>query len=83
MLDWSISTLITNPRKILACVKQLRHEIFGIVGKYYAPSFDKLSEFREYIDTLPMLDQPEIFGLHDNANIAFQVWGMIWSVHFV
>ncbi len=42
-------------------------------GIYYAPEFDTLSEYREYIDELPLIDEPEIFGLHDNANLAFQV----------
>lgn len=31
-------------------------------------------EYRQYIDGLPLIDEPEIFGLHENANIAFQVW---------
>ncbi|GFS25719.1 dynein heavy chain 6, axonemal [Elysia marginata] len=42
-------------------------------GIYYAPTFKLLSAFRSYIDSLPIIDQPEIFGLHENANIAFQM----------
>jgi len=42
-------------------------------GIYYAPVYDKLQQYREFIEALPLIDEPEIFGMHDNANIAFQV----------
>ncbi|RUS78130.1 hypothetical protein EGW08_014103, partial [Elysia chlorotica] len=42
-------------------------------GIYYAPSVKLLAAYRSYIDSLPIIDQPEIFGLHENANIAFQM----------
>lgn len=28
--------------------------------------------YRDYIEGLPLNDNPEIFGLHDNANIKYQ-----------
>ena len=31
----------------------------------------KLSSYLEYIANLPTVDSPEIFGLHENANIAY------------
>lgn len=31
-----------------------------------------LTEVKEYISTLPLEDDPEIYGLHKNANITFQ-----------
>jgi dynein heavy chain len=40
-------------------------------GLYYAPNDGKVESYREYIETLPINDNPEIFGLHDNANITF------------
>jgi len=42
-------------------------------GVYYAPELDTLNEYRQYTESLPLIDEPEIFGLHENANIAFQV----------
>lgn len=42
-------------------------------GIYYAPNMNTIAEYRSYIDQLPIIDEPEIFGLHENANIAFQV----------
>jgi len=40
-------------------------------GLYYAPADGNIDSYREYIETLPINDNPEIFGLHDNANITF------------
>jgi len=45
---------------------------FSNSGIYFPPGFDALPEYRDYIDSLPIADEPEIFGMHNNANIAFQ-----------
>ncbi|XP_060586003.1 dynein axonemal heavy chain 6-like [Ruditapes philippinarum] len=45
---------------------------YSVSGTYYAPESTTLEEYRQYIDGLPLIDQPEIFGMHENANIAFQ-----------
>jgi dynein heavy chain len=39
---------------------------------YKAPAFGDAQSYRDYIKTLPLEDAPEVFGLHDNANIAYQ-----------
>ncbi|XP_068083916.1 dynein axonemal heavy chain 6 [Anabrus simplex] len=44
-------------------------------GLYYCPedkNFTKLAQYREFIDHLPIIEEPEVFGMHANANIAFQ-----------
>ncbi|KAF2878695.1 hypothetical protein ILUMI_27474 [Ignelater luminosus] len=41
-------------------------------GVYYCPPFEKLQEYRDFVDKLPIIEEPEIFGMHENANIAFQ-----------
>ncbi|XP_018593809.2 dynein heavy chain 6, axonemal [Scleropages formosus] len=41
-------------------------------GTYFAPEADSLHHYREYIEKLPLIDDPEIFGMHENANLAFQ-----------
>ena len=43
------------------------------LGIYYAPAGDDIQSCRDYIESLPYNDEPEIFGMHENANIAFQV----------
>ncbi|XP_026758308.2 dynein axonemal heavy chain 6 [Galleria mellonella] len=41
-------------------------------GLYYCPRAEKLESYREYIETLPVIESPEVFGMHENANIAFE-----------
>uniref|UniRef100_A0A8D0GTF0 Dynein axonemal heavy chain 6 n=1 Tax=Sphenodon punctatus TaxID=8508 RepID=A0A8D0GTF0_SPHPU len=41
-------------------------------GIYFAPVADSLQVYKEYIENLPLIDDPEIFGMHENANLAFQ-----------
>eukprot|EP01029_Cantina_marsupialis_P005813 TRINITY_DN1630_c1_g1_i2.p1 TRINITY_DN1630_c1_g1~~TRINITY_DN1630_c1_g1_i2.p1 ORF type:complete len:2520 (+),score=925.36 TRINITY_DN1630_c1_g1_i2:475-7560(+) len=43
---------------------------FSPSGVYYAPEFGELDNYKEYIKQLPFVDQPEVFGLHENANIT-------------
>ncbi|XP_038570255.1 dynein heavy chain 6, axonemal isoform X1 [Micropterus salmoides] len=41
-------------------------------GIYYAPEMDELEQYKKYIERLPIIDDPEVFGMHENANLAFQ-----------
>uniref|UniRef100_A0A7N9AZR1 Dynein, axonemal, heavy chain 6 n=1 Tax=Mastacembelus armatus TaxID=205130 RepID=A0A7N9AZR1_9TELE len=45
---------------------------FSSSGTYYAPDTDELEQYKKYIESLPIIDDPEIFGMHENANLAFQ-----------
>ncbi|CAE7219408.1 DNAH6 [Symbiodinium sp. KB8] len=40
--------------------------------EYFAPPPGDLASVRAYIDTLPLEDPPEVFGLHPNAVISLQ-----------
>ena len=42
-------------------------------GTYYAPQQGSLEEMMTYIRGLPMEEQPEVFGMHDNALVAYNV----------
>eukprot|EP00854_Cymbomonas_tetramitiformis_P003966 gene3966-4937_t len=46
---------------------------FSKSGKYYAPTEGSLAEKLEYIAQLPAEEAPEVFGMHENANISFQL----------
>jgi len=43
---------------------------FSDSGIYYAPTNGPIEDYRLYIDQLPIIDNPEVFGLHENANIT-------------
>merc|ERR1712072_145586 len=43
---------------------------FSPSGTYYAPPNGTLDNFVDYVRTLPYNEGPEVFGLHDNANIS-------------
>ena len=44
--------------------------VFSPSGVYYAPQEGSLATYLSYIENLPLHDPPEVFGLHDNANIT-------------
>jgi dynein heavy chain len=43
---------------------------FSTSGNFYAPPAGELDACVTYIQSLPRTDPPEVFGLHDNANIS-------------
>jgi dynein heavy chain len=45
---------------------------FSPSGTYYAPAEGPIGSYVEYLSTLPNNEDPEIFGMHENANITFQ-----------
>ncbi|KAE8631104.1 hypothetical protein XENTR_v10001083 [Xenopus tropicalis] len=45
---------------------------YSTSGIYFSPDADSLQSFKDYIENLPLTDDPEIFGMHENANLAFQ-----------
>lgn len=45
---------------------------FSVSGIYRAPLEGNMASVREYIESLPLTDPPEIFGMHENANITSQ-----------
>lgn len=46
---------------------------FSPSGIYYAPPDGDISSFRTYIDSLPFGEEPSVFGMHENANISYQL----------
>lgn len=55
------------------CVENLEDGyIYSDSGKYYCPPFGDMQSYKNYIDSLPMVEPPEVFGLHENADISYQ-----------
>ncbi|XP_052130991.1 dynein axonemal heavy chain 6 [Frankliniella occidentalis] len=49
---------------------------FSPSGIYFCPDSEQcksLAAYRNFINKLPIIDYPEIFGMHENANIAFEL----------
>jgi len=46
--------------------------LFSDSGSYFAPPYGKHADYLAYIETLPLHENPEVFGLHENANITYQ-----------
>lgn len=45
---------------------------YGESNKYRDPRKKTLTDYKEFTSNLPFDDDPEIFGMHENANIVFQ-----------
>ncbi|XP_069560973.1 dynein axonemal heavy chain 6 [Brachyistius frenatus] len=45
---------------------------YSCSGIYFAPETNDLQRYKNYIESLPIIDDPEVFGMHENANLAFQ-----------
>jgi len=43
---------------------------FSPSGQYYAPPHSDYQSYIDYIRELPLIPHPEVFGLHENADIT-------------
>jgi dynein heavy chain len=62
--DWDRVCLMTTLKKYYSESVLEDGYIFSDSGIYYAPQFGTLDQMKQYVDELPMVDSPEIFGLH-------------------
>ncbi|XP_063147830.1 dynein axonemal heavy chain 12 [Candoia aspera] len=69
--DWDRRLLLTmladfyNPD-----IVENSHYMFSPSGNYYAPPRGTYDDYIEFIKNLPVSQQPEVFGLHDNVDIS-------------
>ena len=71
--DWDRRCLMSMLSKILS-TKILEDDYkFSDSGIYYAPADGGLKTYLDYIETLPLKDEPEVFGMHLNTNINYQL----------
>jgi len=45
---------------------------FEFFKGYKVPTGGDIETYRKYVETLPLVDNPELFGLHSNADLAFR-----------
>ncbi|VDP74022.1 unnamed protein product [Echinostoma caproni] len=49
-------------------------------GLYYPPDEDLLQDFKEYVLNLPLNASPELFGMHENANLIQETNTLITTI---
>ena len=52
---------------------------FTFYKDYVNPKVNRITEFLEYINSLPSSDTPEVFGLHANADITYVTLTSTWQ----
>jgi len=69
--DWDRRTLMTS-LKVFYCPEALEDGYnYSESGLYTCPDDGDIDDYKTYISSLPLNEQPEVYGLHDNANITF------------
>eukprot|EP00455_Lapot_gusevi_P052778 TRINITY_DN8093_c0_g1_i4.p1 TRINITY_DN8093_c0_g1~~TRINITY_DN8093_c0_g1_i4.p1 ORF type:complete len:554 (-),score=120.13 TRINITY_DN8093_c0_g1_i4:317-1978(-) len=46
---------------------------FSQSGKYRAPPIGSITSFRTVLQDMSLIDDPEVFGMHENANLRYQL----------
>ncbi|XP_054978204.1 dynein axonemal heavy chain 6 [Sorex araneus] len=69
---WDQRCLRTVLKKFFSPETLQENYTYSESGIYFAPMADSLQEFKDYIENLPLIDDPEIFGMHENANLVYQ-----------
>jgi dynein heavy chain len=69
--DWDRRCLITILKKFITTDILEDAYRFSDNHDYFVPPQQAVSEYIAYIDKLPMTDDPQVFGMHENANITF------------
>jgi dynein heavy chain len=70
--DWDRRCLMTILQRFYAPPAIEDNAQFSGSGVYFCPPPSDLDVLKAYVDTLPLNDPPEVFGMHMNANITFQ-----------
>ncbi|XP_066254312.1 dynein axonemal heavy chain 6 [Euwallacea similis] len=70
---WDLRCLKTILKIFLSPPTLNKNYKYSASGTYYCPDFPKLQLYRDFIDSFPIIEEPEIFGMHDNANIASRI----------
>ena len=68
--DWDRRTLVAILSKYYNFAILKDDYRFSESGKYYAPPEGMFDHYLEFVRGLPMIQVPEVFGMHENADIT-------------
>ena len=71
--DWDRRTLQSILSRFYTPAILQDSYMFSPSGLYHAIGDSNLDSYRQYIDNLPFTEEPSVFGMHENANISFQL----------
>jgi len=71
--DWDRRCLMTILHKFYNPKVLEEGYTFSSSGKYFAPPSGNFADYKAYLEALPQQDNPEIFGMHSNANITYMM----------
>ncbi|XP_072930463.1 dynein axonemal heavy chain 6 isoform X2 [Epargyreus clarus] len=69
---WDQRCLTTILKRFFSAATLEADYAYSRSGAYRCPRAERLAAARDYLDTLPPIEDPEVFGMHENANIAFE-----------
>lgn len=70
--DWDRTCLLSILKKYYSMEFLEENHKITENGVYVVPNLDSIEVIKQYIDKLPNFDDPDVFGMHENANITFQ-----------
>jgi dynein heavy chain len=71
--DWDRRCLISILKKYYnpAILEKEKYELSSS-KIYFVPPYGAHKTYMDYISSLPNFEDPEVFGMHENANITYQ-----------
>ena len=69
--DWDRRCLLESLKKYYCAENLDDGYIYDEEGIYFCPPTGSLQSYKDYIESLPLVDTPSVFGLHQNANISY------------
>jgi len=69
--DWDRRCLITILKKFFQKEILADDYRFSDAADYLVPTLDSLQAYRAFIEGLPQLEEPAVFGMHENAHISY------------
>ncbi|CAG5008051.1 unnamed protein product [Parnassius apollo] len=69
---WDQRCLAAALKRVVSREALLEGHAYSPCGRYCTPRAPRLADARLHVDSLPDNEPPELFGMHDNANIAYE-----------